>query len=47
MAAIVARDAARAIDVMKHHLAHIEEQLDLQSERAPMRDLADILSSRR
>jgi DNA-binding GntR family transcriptional regulator len=47
VAAIVARDAAKAIDVMKHHLAHIEEQLDLESERAPMRDIADILSSRR
>ncbi|MCR4268796.1 GntR family transcriptional regulator [Nitratireductor sp. ZSWI3] len=45
--AIVAHDAAAAIEVMKHHLAHIEAQLDLEGERAPARNLADILSPRR
>jgi DNA-binding GntR family transcriptional regulator len=46
VAAVVARDARKAIDVMQHHLAHIENQLELESERAPMRDLADILTPR-
>jgi hypothetical protein len=31
---------------MQHHLAHIEDQLELESERAPVRDLADILTLR-
>lgn len=44
VAAIVGRDARKAIDAMQHHLGHIEDQLELESERAPMRDLEDILS---
>jgi DNA-binding GntR family transcriptional regulator len=41
--AIVAGDAPKAIKVMQHHLAHIEGQLELESERTPLRDLEDIL----
>jgi len=44
VAAIVAGDAEKATGVMKHHLAHIEDQLELESVRAPMRDIEDILS---
>lgn len=44
VAAIVAGDAKKAVQVMQHHLAHIENQLELESERAPVRDLEDILS---
>jgi DNA-binding GntR family transcriptional regulator len=46
VAAIVDRDSRKAIGVMQHHLAHIEDQLELESERAPVRDLADILTLR-
>lgn len=42
--AIVAGDAAKAISVMQHHLAHIENQLELESERVSIRDLEDILA---
>ncbi|PWK68231.1 GntR family transcriptional regulator [Aminobacter sp. AP02] len=41
---ITARDARKALAVMHHHLAHIENQLDLESERVVSRDLEDILS---
>ncbi|MCO5164009.1 MAG: GntR family transcriptional regulator [Mesorhizobium sp.] len=44
VAAIVAGEAKKATDAMKHHLAHIEDQLELESVRAPMRDIEDILS---
>ncbi|MGF7008569.1 GntR family transcriptional regulator [Aminobacter sp. BE322] len=40
---ITARDAKQALAVMHHHLAHIENQLDLESERVVARDLEDIL----
>nr|WMC98375.1 GntR family transcriptional regulator [Aminobacter aminovorans] len=40
---ITARDAKAALAVMHHHLAHIENQLDLESERVLARDLEDIL----
>lgn len=40
---ITRRDAKKALAVMHHHLAHIENQLDLESERVAARDLEDIL----
>ncbi|MBE1202858.1 GntR family transcriptional regulator [Aminobacter carboxidus] len=40
---ITARDAKKALAVMHHHLAHIENQLDLESDRVVARDLEDIL----
>ncbi|KQY10455.1 transcriptional regulator [Rhizobium sp. Root73] len=40
---IVARDAKQALAVMHHHLAHIENQLDLETDRVVTRDLEDIL----
>ncbi|MCA0276123.1 MAG: GntR family transcriptional regulator [Proteobacteria bacterium] len=40
---ITNRDAKKALAVMHHHLAHIENQLDLESERVMARDLEDIL----
>lgn len=40
---ITKRDAKKALAVMHHHLAHIENQLDLESERVAARDLEDIL----
>lgn len=40
---ITARDAKKALTVMHHHLAHIENQLDLESDRVMVRDLEDIL----
>ncbi|WP_395447768.1 GntR family transcriptional regulator [Aminobacter sp. UC22_36] len=40
---ITERDSKEALAVMHHHLAHIENQLDLESDRVFARDLEDIL----
>ncbi|MDK1490763.1 GntR family transcriptional regulator [Sinorhizobium sp. 7-81] len=42
---IVARDARKALAVMHHHLAHIENQLDLETDRVAARNLEDILGA--
>lgn len=42
--AIAAKDAASALAVMRHHLAHIEDQLDLEDRVAPSRELRNILT---
>lgn len=42
--AIAAKQAARALAVMRHHLAHIEDQLELKERAAPARELRNILS---
>jgi DNA-binding GntR family transcriptional regulator len=42
--AIAGKQAERALAVMRHHLAHIEEQLELEDRAAPTRELRNILA---
>jgi DNA-binding GntR family transcriptional regulator len=43
-AAIAAKQAEKALAVMRHHLAHIEDQLELEDRAAPSRGLRNILA---
>jgi DNA-binding GntR family transcriptional regulator len=42
--AIAAKQAEQALAVMRHHLAHIEDQLELEDRAAPMHELRSILT---
>jgi DNA-binding GntR family transcriptional regulator len=42
--AIAAKRPQKALSVMRHHLAHIEDQLELGDRAAPARELRNILS---